>query len=87
MSNTNFLYELDRITNEVTQHLISAKKLRQNDVKIPGQTGMSVNISDATVAQLNMLRRQYITYSKLNTPEVDRILPLYIQYLKTNLCT
>lgn len=85
MSDTSFLYELDKITNDLTKQLIAAKKLKANEFKVPGQENQVINISDATVSQLNNLRRQYITYSKMHTPDISNILTLYVQYLKTNL--
>ncbi|KAF7274384.1 hypothetical protein GWI33_012952 [Rhynchophorus ferrugineus] len=86
LSSTNFLYDLDRITKSITDELIRAKTRGESgDFVIPGFDGLSVNITEVSVQQLQLLRRQYLTYSKMHTPEINRIPDLFVQYLKTSL--
>ncbi|XP_030751476.1 protein KTI12 homolog [Sitophilus oryzae] len=86
LSSTNFLYDLDRITKEITDKLIQSKNEGSDgDIEVSGYIDLTIDISDVSVQQLMLLRRQYLTYSKMHTPEVSRIPQLYIQYLKTSL--
>lgn len=84
LASTNYLYELDRITQEITNAILSAKKLGINyDIKIPGSDLVVKNSS--TMPQLMKLRRQFLTYSKMQQSEIDQIAVLYIEYLNKNL--
>lgn len=87
LSSTNFLYDLDRITKGITDELIKAKNSgSQDEVKIPGcSSDVKIDLRDVSIQRLMLLRRQYITYSKMHTPDVDRIPDLFIHYLKTSL--
>lgn len=60
------------------------KKLGNSQFKVPGHD-ITIDLEDLTIPKLNMLRRQYLTYSKMHTPDVNKILILFAQYLKTNL--
>jgi len=86
LSSTNFLYELDKITKEITDSILKAKtRGTGGEMKIPGYDNLRINISNVTTPQLMVLRRQYITYSKMHAPEVSQIPQLYIQYLKSSI--
>ncbi|KAK4884895.1 hypothetical protein RN001_001166 [Aquatica leii] len=85
LSSTNFLYDLDKITKDITDSILKAKSIgAKGEVKIPGCDNLRINVSNISVSQLMMLRRQYITYSKMHAPEVSQIPQLYIQYLKSS---
>jgi protein KTI12 len=59
--NTNCLFELDIITQEIVAEVVSARKLGSiASLKIKDSTN-TVNIS---APQLNLIRRQYLQYSK-----------------------
>jgi len=81
LSSTNFLYDLDRITKEITDKIIEAK----NSSNLSESAEYGINVGDVSVQQIMSLRRQYITYSKMHTPDVERIPDLFIQYLRTSL--
>lgn len=57
----------------------------KGDIKVPGHEDLTLNITNVTVQKIIILTRQYITYSKMHTPEIQEVPKLYIQYLKTNL--
>ncbi|EZA49589.1 hypothetical protein DMN91_005673 [Ooceraea biroi] len=81
---TNYLYELDRITQDVINAILSAKKMGiNNDIKIPG-CNATVEKS-GTAPQLMRLRRQFLTYSKMQQSGIDQIAALFVQYLNKNL--
>lgn len=85
LSDTNFMYELDKITNEISQSLILAKKDNPNGSFTPTtHPDVIIELENVSIPQINLLRRQYITFSKMHTPDVKNIANLYMQYLKTN---
>lgn len=55
------------------------------EIKLAGSDGLTIDISNVTTQKIMLLRRQYLTYSKMNTPEVSKVPHLYIQYLKASL--
>lgn len=86
LSSTNFMFELDQITKKIVDDLIELKNDGRNGlVEVPGQEDLSIDITDINVQQLAILRRQYLTYSKMHAPDVKNIGRLFIQYLTTNL--
>ncbi|KYN13547.1 Protein KTI12 like protein [Trachymyrmex cornetzi] len=94
LASTNYLYELDNITKDVTnvsfvnifslKVILSMQQLGiKYDIKIPGS---SVNLKRTTVSsKLAILRRQFITFSKMQQNEVDQIATLFVQYLNNNI--
>lgn len=54
-------------------------------IKVPGFEDLSIDITNATVQQLMVCRRQYITYSKMHAPDTQQIPQLFVQYLATTL--
>ncbi|CAH0547618.1 unnamed protein product [Brassicogethes aeneus] len=86
LSSTNFLYDLDQITKKIVDGIVELKKAgADGEVDIPGYDNLKVDVSRVTVPQLMNLRRQYITYSKMHTPDSKNIPNLFIQYLSTYL--
>ncbi|KAL0110623.1 hypothetical protein PUN28_013897 [Cardiocondyla obscurior] len=84
LASTNYLYELDNITKNVTNAILSMQQLGKNyDMKI---SGSSVNLERAiTPSRLAMLRRQFINFSKMQPNEINRIATLFVQYLNNNI--
>ncbi|XP_014476380.1 PREDICTED: protein KTI12 homolog [Dinoponera quadriceps] len=84
LASTNYLYELDSITQDVINAILSAKQLGiNNDIKVPG---CSVTVcNSAAPAHLLRLRRQFLTYSKMQQSGIDQIAALFVQYLNKNL--
>nr|XP_012219281.1 PREDICTED: protein KTI12 homolog [Linepithema humile] len=84
LASTNYLYELDTITQDVINAILSAKQLGvNNEIKIPGCSVIVRN--SGTAAQLMRLRRQFLTYSKMQQSGIDQIAVLFVQYLNKNL--
>ena len=84
---TNYLFELDRITQEIVTEITSARKLGSiGPVKVKDSTE-TVNISpDINASQLNRMRRQYLNYSKqhLDTAgDLGKAPSLFVQYLNS----
>jgi len=86
LSSTNFLYELDKITKEITDVILKAKTGgSRGEIQIPGHDNLGINVTNVSIPQLMKLRRQYLTYSKMHAPEVSQIPRLYIQFLKSSI--
>lgn len=86
LSSTNFLYDLDQITKNLVDELIKLKNSGKSGIiQLPGHEDLPINITDINVQQLVVLRRQYLTYSKMHTPIMKDIPRLFLQYLTTNL--
>ncbi|XP_032668076.1 protein KTI12 homolog [Odontomachus brunneus] len=84
LASTNYLYELDARTQDIVNTILSAKQLGiDSDIKIPS-CNMTVRNS-ATPAHLLRLRRQFLTYSKMQQIGIDLIAALFVQYLNKNL--
>ncbi|XP_068983940.1 protein KTI12 homolog [Bombus flavifrons] len=84
LSSTNYLYELDTVTQEVANAILSAKQLGiESEFKIPGYNLTVQN--PCTAAQLMRLRRQFLTYSKMQQIEINQIALLFVQYLNKSL--
>jgi len=84
---TNYLYELDKITQDIVAEVTLARKLgATGPVKIKTSTD-PVNISpDINASQLNRMRRQYLNYSKqhLDTAgDLNKAPSLFVQYLNS----
>ncbi|RCH91826.1 kti12, chromatin associated [Rhizopus stolonifer] len=90
VSSTNYVYELDKATLEI----INAFVERQKDFG-PGGTPMIVPRSETkvinpprtvTLSELRRLRKQFVTYNKMNTTlDVDRLGDVFVNYLNSNL--
>ncbi|XP_043260384.1 protein KTI12 homolog isoform X1 [Colletes gigas] len=84
LASTNYLYELNSVTQEVVNAILSAKKLGiENEIKI-----LDYNLTvqnSCTEGQLMRLRRQFLTYSKMQQIEVNQIAALFVQYLNKSL--
>lgn len=80
LSSTNYLYELDTVTQEVINAILAAKQLGiESEFTIPGYN-LTVR-NPCTAGQLMRLRRQFLTYSKMQQIEINQIAPLFVQYL------
>jgi protein KTI12 len=86
---TNYLFELDKLTQEIVVDINLARKLGAvGSVKIKNSTE-TVNISpEVNASQLNRMRRQFLNYSKqhLQTAgDLTKAPTLFVQYLNVNL--
>ncbi|XP_076679992.1 protein KTI12 homolog isoform X2 [Andrena cerasifolii] len=83
-SSTNYLYQLDSVTQEVINAIRSAKRLGvESEFNIPGYN-LTVQ-KPCTTAQLMRLQRQFVTYSKTRQFEVNQIAALFVKYLNKSL--
>ncbi|XP_060535300.1 protein KTI12 homolog [Cylas formicarius] len=86
LSSTNFLYDLDKITKQIVDDLIKIKNSGcSGEITLPGYEGVTLNVTETNAQQLMLLRRQYLTYSKMHPPEEKDVADLFVQFLSTSL--
>uniref|UniRef100_A0A3B3S5I2 Protein KTI12 homolog n=1 Tax=Paramormyrops kingsleyae TaxID=1676925 RepID=A0A3B3S5I2_9TELE len=91
LSSTNFLHELDKVTQDILTAILNAQK-----TSVPGDViavpAASEKISFWTtrslgMAELRKLRRQFISYSKMHpTEDKGLIANMFVQYLNKSTC-
>ncbi|XP_065089356.1 protein KTI12 homolog [Ochlerotatus camptorhynchus] len=89
LSSTNFLFEMDKTTQEVIDQILSARKLGMiGPVKISETADLLADVpSDMNASQLNRFRRQFLNYMKLHTTAtvtIDKIPAMFVQFLNSN---
>ncbi|KAM4733953.1 protein KTI12 homolog [Anableps anableps] len=84
LSSTNFLYELDKITQDVLMAIFNAQKtsVPGDIISVPGATEKVELTRTVNMAELRKLRRQFISYSKMHpTENTGQIANMFVQYL------
>lgn len=88
LSSTNFLYELDKITQDVLMAIFNAQKtsVPGDLISVPGATEKVELTRTINMAELRKLRRQFISYSKMHpTENTWQIANMFVQYLNKSL--
>ncbi|KAI8324225.1 protein KTI12 [Martensiomyces pterosporus] len=88
VTETNYLFELDRATQEVITAVLEAQKsgVPMSEVLVPGtDTRVQMPGRNLTLAELRRLRRQFTNLNRLVTLKVDRVPELFVEYLNTSL--
>ncbi|XP_034541374.1 protein KTI12 homolog isoform X2 [Notolabrus celidotus] len=88
LSSTNFLYELDKITQEVLMAIFNAQKtsVPGDLLTVPGATEKIELTRSINMAELRKLRRQFISYTKMHpTENTGQISNMFVQYLNKSL--
>ncbi|XP_071139341.1 protein KTI12 homolog [Mytilus edulis] len=84
LSSTNFLYELDRITQETNSVIMESQKtgVPGDFISIPGTQEKIQMTRVYTLAELQRHKRQFITYTKMHPVEdTSKITSMFVQYL------
>ncbi|KAJ1958070.1 kti12, chromatin associated [Dipsacomyces acuminosporus] len=88
VTETNYLFELDRATQDVINAILEAQKsgVPMSEVLVPG-TDKRVQMPgrNITLAELRRLRRQFTNINRLVTLKIDRVPELFVDYLNTTL--
>ena len=88
LSSTNFLYELDRVTQEVVTRIIDSQKTSTPGDKIPisGTKELMMLTRTVTLGELQRHKRQFITYTKMHpVDDTNQLTGLFVQYLNRSL--
>ncbi|XP_068622027.1 protein KTI12 homolog isoform X2 [Battus philenor] len=74
LSSTNFLYELDKVTQSISNQILDAKKLNMDEIKFPDYPGCTLEtgfVQNVNPQNLLRLRRQFLIYAKMNHSNED----------------
>ncbi|XP_042352140.1 protein KTI12 homolog isoform X1 [Plectropomus leopardus] len=88
LSSANFLYELDKITQDVLMAIFNAQKtsVPGDLIQVPGATEKIELTRNINMAELRKLRRQFISYTKMHpTENTGQISNMFVQYLNKSL--
>ncbi|KAF9804023.1 hypothetical protein SFRURICE_019219 [Spodoptera frugiperda] len=91
LTSTNFLYELDKVTQAISKQILEAKQLNMDgEVKFPDYPDCVLDAGNTQLVnpqKLLKLRRQFLTYAKMNhsNEEISKIGRYFIQYLNKTL--
>lgn len=87
VTSTNYLYEMDKLTQEITSTVISARKIGvMGPVQIRDNLHVEIPAS-INASQLNRLRRQFLNYNKMHSAgghNLDKAPDLFVQFLNSN---
>ncbi|XP_051915951.1 protein KTI12 homolog isoform X2 [Hippocampus zosterae] len=88
LSSANFLYELDKTTQDVLMAIFNAQKtsVPGDSISVPGATEKISFFRTVNMAELRKFRRQFISYSKMHpTENTGQIYNMFVQYLNKSL--
>jgi len=82
---TNYLQELDKSTQFVINKIIEFEDLQTGRIKIDEDLFLSMPTQGVSVAKLQRIRRTFVTLNRVRSLDIDRIVPLFVDYLHSNL--
>lgn len=90
VSDTNYVYELDRVTLEIINAVIEGQKEFGPGglpMAVPNATAKVINpVRTITLSELRRLRKQFVSINKMRTTlDTNRLGDLFVDYLNTNL--
>lgn len=91
-TSTNFLYELDKSTQDVIKQILEIEKISPSmgphDITIKlsndDKVTLEIPVSQISLAQLQRIRRSFIALNRMRTLDTDRIQPIFVDFLNTN---
>lgn len=84
LSSTNFLYELDKVTQDIVSRILDAQKTGAPGdlISIPGTNETLMLLRTLSLSELQRHKRQFIAYTKVHPVDDTAKLPgLFVQYL------
>ncbi|XP_021354566.1 protein KTI12 homolog [Mizuhopecten yessoensis] len=88
LSSTNFLYELDKITQDAVGVIMAGQKtcVPGDEISIPGAKEKITVLRPLTLGELQRHRRQFIVYTKMHpVNDVNTLCNMFVQYLNKGL--
>ncbi|ELU04578.1 hypothetical protein CAPTEDRAFT_178515 [Capitella teleta] len=88
LSSSNFIHELDKITQNTVQFILESQKtcIVGDTIKIPGATDKLMLVKVLTLAELQRTRRQFINFCRMHpTDDSTKIGNMFIQFITTSL--
>lgn len=88
-SGNDFLQELDKQTLAVVSKIVQHQQLMSigGDALIDKEKKLYVEMpaSSVSIAQLQRIRRSYISLNRMRSVDIDRITPLFVEYVNRSL--
>ena len=81
----DYLQQLDKQTLAVVGQILAQQNLGGGDVKISEGVVVEMPPTLVSTGQLQRIRRTYIGLNRMRTVDVDRITPLFVEYLNKSL--
>lgn len=83
---TNYLFELDRITQEIVTAVLELQKVNPGGAVKVKEYPVKVELpyKPLSIAQLQRIRRTYIALNKMKNVETSRVPIMFIEYLNKN---
>eukprot|EP00088_Acartia_fossae_P019355 TRINITY_DN2129_c0_g1_i1.p1 TRINITY_DN2129_c0_g1~~TRINITY_DN2129_c0_g1_i1.p1 ORF type:complete len:277 (+),score=22.66 TRINITY_DN2129_c0_g1_i1:58-888(+) len=88
LSNTDFLYQLDKQTQEIVTTILEAQKLSGigEEISFSSTQEKLVLSRTYTLSELARTKRQFIKYAKERAiQDVEKLASMFVQYLRSNL--
>ncbi|CCH45558.1 hypothetical protein BN7_5140 [Wickerhamomyces ciferrii] len=82
---TNYLQELDKSTQFVINKVIEFEDLKTSRIKIDEDLFLDLPPQGVSNAKLQRIRRTFVTLNRVRSLDVDRIVPLFVDYLDSNI--
>ncbi|ODQ63942.1 chromatin associated protein KTI12 [Nadsonia fulvescens var. elongata DSM 6958] len=86
-TSTNFLFELDKKTQDVTSQVLELQKINPGgEAKINGTDELiQLPYKPVTLPGLQRIRRNFISLNKMRTIDSSRIIDLFVDFLNKNI--
>ncbi|XP_054712747.1 LOW QUALITY PROTEIN: protein KTI12 homolog [Uloborus diversus] len=88
LASTNFLYDLDRTTQDIVKNILDAQKtsVPGDTISIPNTEQKIVLFKILTAGELSRIRRQFISYTKSHPVyDSNNITNMFIQYVNKSI--
>ncbi|XP_073475290.1 protein KTI12 homolog isoform X2 [Aquarana catesbeiana] len=88
LSSTNFLHELDKVTQDVVTAILNAQKISVpgDIITVPGASEKLQLPRMLNMSELRRLRQQFISYTKLHPNEnISQLANMFVQYLNQSI--
>ncbi|KAM8974693.1 protein KTI12 homolog [Pelodytes ibericus] len=88
LSSTNFLHELDKVTQDVVTAVLNAQKtsIPGDVIVVPGASERIKLPRILTMSELRRLRHQFISYTKLHPNEnISQLANMFVQYVNQSI--
>ncbi|CDK27249.1 unnamed protein product [Kuraishia capsulata CBS 1993] len=87
-SSMSFLQELDQLTSSVVNKVVQHQQQQIGGQDVPIDKDLYVHLPQmqtVSIAQLQRIRRTYVTLNRMRTVDTTRITPLFVEYLNNSL--
>jgi len=86
LSPANFVHELEKITQEITNVVSDAlqSSMVGDEIKVPGSNKRVVIHSKLSLSELRTQRRQFFKFAQLHPPQAHQIADTFVDFLNTS---